>query len=160
MPSHRYRSSGSDSISSSMFNQSSLPTSASRVAELRSQPVSANAGTEKAAVQLVSPSSSTRRSGAGRTSISSIQNGRPMTATSTTSQMSSKIKGMIGRESSDLVRQPMPKRNSSEGSGSLNRTPNKEQDFEELMNSDETVKYTLTPQNMREMEVCLSCSVL
>ena len=84
-----------------------------------------------------------------------------MTASSTTSQMSSKIKGMLGRESGDLVRQPLPRRNSSDGSSSLvnsiQRTPrsvDKEQDFEDLIKSDETVKYTLTPQNMREMEVC------
>lgn len=84
-----------------------------------------------------------------------------MTASSTTSQMSSKIKGMIGRESGDLIRQPMPRRNSSDGSSSVinsvQRTPrsaDKEQDFEDLIKSDETVKYTLTPQNMREIEVC------
>lgn len=84
-----------------------------------------------------------------------------MTAASNTSQMSSKFKGIIGRESGDLIRQPMPPRDSSDGSSSLvnsvQRTPrsaDKEQDFEDLIKSDETVKYTLTPQNMRQMEVC------
>lgn len=149
VPTHRYRGSATGSISSSMFNQTPPLTTAGKVADLRPQPT-ANTGAEKAAVQRVS----SRRSTTGRASASSIREGRPLTANSTTSQMSSKIKGMIGRESGDLVRQPMPKRNSSDNSESLVRTPNKEQDFEELIKSDETVKYTLTPQNMREMEVC------
>lgn len=75
--------------------------------------------------------------------------------------MSTKIKGMIGRESGDMIRQPLPHRTSSAESGSVIngqlRTPksaDKEMDFEQLIQSDETVKYTLTPQNMREMEVC------
>ena len=152
VPSHRPRASGNGSIASSKLSQSQSPMSANIIAEPRSQPsvINTGAGVEKAAVQRVSPST---RSVTGRTSTSSNRDGRPMTAASTTSQVSSKIKGMMGRDSGDLARQPMPDRNSSEGSGSLIRTPNKEQDFEELMKSDETVKYTLTPQNMREMEV-------
>lgn len=147
VPTHRYRGSGN----SSTFNQGPPPTSASRSISLRSQAATANTGTEKAAVQRVSPSTSTPRSAAARTSTSSNRDGRPMTAGSTTSQMSSKIKGIIGRESGDVVRQPMANRNSSERS--VTRTSNKEQDFEELIKSAETVRYTLTPQNMREIEV-------
>ena len=154
VPAHRYRASGNASVSSATFNQGPPPTSATRSISVRSQSAATSAGTEKAAVQRVSPSTSIPRSTTGRTSTSSNRDGRPMTAGSTTSQMSSKIKGMMGRESGDLVRQPMPKRNSSEGSGSLISTQNKEQDFEDLIKSKETVKYTLTPQNMREMEVC------
>ena len=155
VPSHRPRASGNGSIASSKLSQSQSPMSANIIAEPRSQPstVNAGAGIEKAAVQRVSPST---RSVTGRTSTSSNRDGRPMTSASTTSQVSTKIKGMIGRDSGDLARQPMPDRNSSESSGSLIRTPNREQDFEELMKSDETVKYTLTPQNMREMEVIQS----
>ena len=155
VPAHRHQKSATGSVSSSMFNQIPTSVSASRSGDLRSQAIAVNTGAEKAAVQRVSPSTSTPRSATGRTSTSSNRDGRPMTAGSSTSQMSSKIKGMIGRDSGDLVRQPLPKRTSSEGSGSLVRSPTKEQDFEELIKSDETVKYTLTPQNMRNMEVFL-----
>ena len=159
-----HRSQGSDSVrtdnSSAINTNASQPSAASSIlADLRAQPLSVNTGTERAAVQRVSPVSTPLAN--GRTSISSSREGRPMTASSTTSPMSSKIKGMIGRESGDLIRQPMPRRNSSDGSTSLvngvQRTPrsaDKEQDFEDLIKSEETVKYTLTPQNMREMEVC------
>lgn len=162
VPAHR--SQGSDSVrtenSSLMNTNASQPSTASSIlADLRAQPLSVNTGTERAAVQRVSPVTTPLAN--GRTSISSNREGRPMTASSTTSPMSSKIKGMIGRESGDLIRQPMPRRNSSDGSSSLvngvQRTPrsaDKEQDFEDLIKSEETVKYTLTPQNMREMEVC------
>lgn len=163
VPAHR--SQGSDSVRTENFsaintnaNTSQSPMVASKHADVRAQPISVNTGTERAAVQRVSPGSTPLTN--GRTSTSSNRDGRPMTASSTTSQMSSKIKGMIGRESGDLIRQPMPRRNSSDGSSSLvnsvQRTPrsaDKEQDFEDLIKSDETVKYTLTPQNMREMEV-------
>lgn len=153
-----HRSQGSVG-SASNTNTSQPSAAASKFADLRAQPLSINTITERAAVQRVSPASTPLAN--GRTSTSSNREGRPMTAGSTTSQVSSKIKGMIGRESGDLIRQPMPRRNSSDGSSSLvnsiQRTPksaDKEQDFEDLIKSDETVKYTLTPQNMREMEVC------
>lgn len=158
VPTHRYHSSNSSrntSISSSL-HQGQPTTAASRLADLRSQSLIVYTGTERAAVQRVSPSPATPLGVNGRTSTSS---NRPLTAGSTQSQMSSKIKGMIGRESGDLIRQTMPTRTSSDGSGSLIRTPNMEQDFEQLMRSDETVKYTLTPQNMREMEVCFGCPI-
>ena len=149
-----------DTLSVINTNTSQTSTVASRAADQRSQPLSVNTGTERAAVQRVS--SATTPLANCRTSTSSTREGRPMTASSTTSQMSSKIKGMIGRESGDLIRQPMPRHDSSDGSSSLvnsiNRTPksvDKEQDFEDLIKSDETVRYTLTPQNMREMEVCI-----
>ncbi len=162
MPAHRSQGSDSartDNPSAISTNTSQPPTAASILAELRAQPLSVNTGTERAAVQRVSPVSTPLVN--GRTSTSSNREGRPMTASSTTSQISSKIKGIIGRESGDLIRQPMPRRNSSDGGSSLvngvQRTPrsaDKEQDFEDLIKSEETVKYTLTPQNMREMEVC------
>ena len=162
VPSHRSQGSDSvrtDTLSAINTNIGYPSTATSRLSDLRTQPLSVNTGAERAAVQRVSLASTPLAN--GRTSTSSNREGRPMTPSSTTSQMSSKIKGMIGRESGDLIRQPMPPRNSSDGSNSLvnviQRTPrsaDKEQDFENLMKSDETVKYTLTPQNMREMEVC------
>lgn len=160
VPAHRTQGSDSartDALSAINTNTSQPSAAAGKHADLRAQPLSVNTGTERAAVQRVSPASTPLAN--GRTSTSSNREGRPMTASSTTSQMSSKIKGMIGRESGDLIRQPMPRRNSSDGSSSVvnsvQRTPrsaDKEQDFEDLIKSDETVKYTLTPQNMREME--------
>lgn len=156
------RSQGSDSVrtdSLSTFNSNTNQpsTTSTKYTDLRVQPLSVNTGTERAAVQRVSSAGTPLLN--GRASTGSNRDGRPMTASSTTSQMSSKIKGIIGRESGDLIRQPMPRRNSSDGSSSLVnsilRTPrsaDKEQDFENLIKSDETVKYTLTPQSMREME--------
>ena len=165
IPTHRPHGSGgarSASYSSSTFNNQQSGTSASKLVDLRAQPLGINTGTERAAVQRVTPTSSPGvTSGHGRkSSSSSNRDGRPITAQSNTSQLSSKIKGIIGRESGDLHRQPLPGRTSSGDSGSLingsYRTPssaNKDLDFDELIRSDETVKYTLTPQNMREMEV-------
>ena len=162
VPAHRSKGSENvrtDILSATDINRPKSLTTVGKVTDLRAQPSSANASTERAAVQRVS--SSTTPLANGRISTSSNREGRPMTASSTTSQMSSKIKGFIGRESGDLIRQPMPRQDSSDGSSSLvnsiQRTPrssDKEQDFEDLIKSDETVKYTLTPQNMREMEVC------
>ena len=147
-----------DKVSTINTGTSQTSISASKSVALRGQPVLVNIGTERAAVQRVSPTSTPIAN--GRTSTSSNREGRPMTASSSTSQVSSKIKGMIGQESGDLTRQPIPRRSSSDGSTSLvnglQRTPrsaDKEQDFEDLIKSEETVKYTLTPQSMREMEV-------
>ncbi len=165
VPTHRSQGSGgvrSASYSSSIFNNQQSGTSASKLVDLRTQPLGISTGTERAGVQRVPPTSSPgATSGHGRkTSSSSNRDGRPITAQSNTSQLSSKIKGIIGRESGDLNRQPLPGRTSSGDSGSFingsHRTPssaNKDLDFDELIRSDETVKYTLTPQNMREMEV-------
>ena len=160
VPTHRLQGSDglrSASLSSVNFNNSAQPsTSVNKLAETRSQPLAVNTGSERAAVQRVSPVSATARdptSPVGRTSIGS---NRPMTPGSN----SSKIRGVVGRESGDMIRGQLQKRESSEGSGSLMngysmtpRSSDKEQDFEDLIRSNETVKYTLTPQNMRDMEV-------
>ena len=165
VPMHHPQGSGgvrSASYSSSLFNNQQSGMSASKLVDLRTQPLGVNTGTERAAVQRVTPTSSpgVTSSHGRKTSSSSNRDGRPITAQSNTSQLSSKIKGIIGRESGDLHRQPLPGRTSSGDSGSFingsHRTPssaNKDLDFDELIRSDETVKYTLTPQNMREMEV-------
>ena len=144
------------SVTNTNTSQSSIV--ASKPTDLRAQHSPVNIGTERAAVQRVSSVSAPLAN--GRTSTSSNREGRPMTGSSTTSQMSSRIKGMIGRESGDLIRQPVTRRSSSGGSSSLvngvQRAPtsaDKRQDFEDLIKSDETVKYTLTPQSMREIEV-------
>ena len=165
IPTHRSQGSGgirSASYSSSTFNNQQSGATATKLVDLRTQPLGINTGTERAAVQRVTPASSPGVTSihGRKTSNSSNRDGRPITAQSNTSQLSSKIKGIIGRESGDLHRQPLPGRTSSGDSGSFvngsHRTPssaNKDLDFDELIRSDETVKYTLTPQNMREMEV-------
>ena len=142
-------------------NQPSVP--ASKAVDLRTQALAVTTGSERAAVQRVSPSSASAREPTspqqyGRTSIGSA-GGRPQTAGSA----SSKLHRIVSRESGDLNRQPVPRRSSSgrdETQWNGHRTSSgakpvsKEIDFEDLIKSDETVKYTLTPQNMREMEVC------
>ena len=167
VPAHPFQSADGSRIpshDSSQYSGAGLSTSASKLVDMRAQPSNVNAGTEKAAVQRVSPSASSPLTPNGRRSTSNNRDGRPTTSGSTGSQVSSKYKGIIGRESGDMIRQPLPHRTSSADSGSLIngqlRTPrsaDKEMDFEELIRSDETVKYTLTPQNMRQMEVC-TCS--
>lgn len=157
-----HQSKSSDSLrNGSMLSSSVNPgreTAASgKLIDLRSQPLLVSTGTEKSSVQRV-PSFISSPTPPGKTPTGSNRDSRPLTAGSINSH---KIKGLLGRDSADLIRQPVPTRNSSEGSSSLVngslRTPrsaDKEQDFEDLIRSEETVRYTLTPQTVREMEVC------
>ena len=136
------------------------PMATAKVVDMRRSIENASAGVERAAVQrVVSPSASY----AGRTSTSSIRDGRPVTAGSSNSHVSSKIKGIMGRESGDMVRSPILGKSSSEVRREMSRSgisSNKEHDFEQLIKSDETIQYTLTPQNMREIEVSFAFLVL
>lgn len=129
--------------------------------DVRRPPLPSSAGTERASVQRVSPPTSAPRDTASysnRPSISSNIDGRPITSNSVAT--STKGKGMLSRESNDLGRQAVIRSTSSEvkreltnGSKGSGRSSDKEQDFEELMRSDQTIQYTLTPQTMREIEV-------
>ena len=138
---------------------------ASKLSDLRSHLPAVNTGLDRAAVQRVMPSPVSAReplTPIGRTSTSSNRDSRPtQTSSSSTSQVSQKLKGLVGRDSSD-ARRPDTTRRSSEESGSIAsdkrslRTPKAEdaqRSFDQLIQSDETIQYTLTPQNMREMEV-------
>ncbi|KAJ5971992.1 uncharacterized protein N7479_001910 [Penicillium vulpinum] len=127
----------------------------------RGPSASASASTvERAAVQRMSrPSISmsssiiakSRRSGSFG---SARENTRPVTSGSTTSsQVSNKLKGIMSRaqgESGSLRR-----RSSSETSrasrGSADSVENDIADLDKLINSDETIHYTLTPRSVREM---------
>ncbi|EFQ97887.1 hypothetical protein MGYG_00925 [Nannizzia gypsea CBS 118893] len=104
-------------------------------------------GSERAAVQRVTPppSSISRDSSKLRRSESagSRREGRPITSGSGVSQGSSRIRGLVSRQPSDLSVSVIC---SSDGSGSGSAA------LEELLMSDETIHYTLTPRNMREME--------
>ena len=137
---------------------------ASKLIDIRNQPLPVNPGSERAAVQRVSPAPGSTREVVSpyvRTSTSSNRETRPVTAGST----GAKLHKIVTRESTESGRQPMPRRSSSGQSdamrnghraGSGSQSGNKELDFENLIKSDETLQYTLTPQNMREMEVTQS----
>lgn len=144
---------------------------ASKLSDYRNQLPPVYTGPERATVQRIVPSPGSPRdlqTPQGRNSSSSNRDLRPLhTSGSGTSQVSQKLKGILGRESSDGSRQPVLSRNSSEGNGSIIsdkhsvRTPmadDKQQSFEELIKSDETIQYTLTPHSMRKMEVRKGCS--
>lgn len=116
---------------------------------------------ERAAVQRITPSPKDQNL-LNRTSTSSNRETRPHTAASGASQFSQKVKGFIGRESTDSSGLPPARRNSSAGSGSIpgekgnantSTALSKQQSFEKLIKSDETIQYTLTPRNVRDFEV-------
>ena len=145
---------------------------ASKFSDLRSRLPAVNTGTERAAVQRVLPSPVSAReplTPVPRTSTSSNRDLRQIhTSSSSASQVSQKLKGFVGRESSD-GRRPTTPRRSSEGSSSMIsdkrslRTPKADEaqrNFDQLIKSDETIQYTLTPQNMRELEVGGACGCL
>lgn len=116
---------------------------------------------ERAAVQRITPSPQDQNHH-NRTSTGSNRETRPHTAASGASQFSQKVKGLIGRESTDSAGRPPARRNSSAGSGSIagekgnantSAALSKQQSFEKLIKSDETIQYTLTPRNVRDLEV-------
>lgn len=125
-------------------------------------PLENTVGTERAAVQRITPPSPVlARDPLGPMVRTSTSSNRPHTSASGTSQFSHKIKALIGRDSMEGNRQPTLTRSSSDDSGTASdgqsaKPPivlNKQRSFEELMKSDETIQYTLTPKNMRDMEV-------
>lgn len=162
------RSSNSPTISHTKHS-----SGGSKRSDLRKElPAVNTAGAERAAVQRITQSPVFARDSvlpAARTSTSSNRDVRPHTSASGTSQLSHKIKGLIGRESIDGNVQPMLIRHSSGESGSslsdkpFTQSPKpltKQQSFEQLIKSDETIQYTLTPKNMRDMEVPFRTLVL
>lgn len=158
-----------DLFSSSTFLPLQRPSGGNKRFDLRKElPPVNTTGVERAAVQRINPSPALIKEASAhltRTSVSSNRDVRPHTAASGTSQISQKIKGLIARESVDGGNtQPRLRRNSSEGStsttsdrfsGKAPKTLNKQQSFEQLIKSDETIQYTLTPKNMRDMEVLI-----
>lgn len=124
-------------------------------------------GADRAAVQRITPSPVLARDAVSPLVRTSTSSNRPLTSASGTSQFSHKIKTFIGRESTEGSRQPPLRRTSSEGSGTASdvqvanapKAIDRQRSFEQLINSDETIQYTLTPKNVRDMEVmiCASC---
>lgn len=128
-----------------------------KVSDIRKQLPPVSTGVERATVQRVSQSSSSALdSPVGRTSTSSSRDIRPLhTSGSISSQKAAKAKSLGGRESSDNTRQFAVSRTSSDGSASIVRTPKNDEtqrSFEQLIKSDETIQYTLTPQSVRETD--------
>ncbi|KAL4943680.1 hypothetical protein BDV06DRAFT_189430 [Aspergillus oleicola] len=123
-----------------------------------------SSATERAGVQRVQgrPSASTstassphpstlgrpRRSG----SFSSNREKRPMTANSGTSQVSTKLKGLINRPNE--ATSPRPRRDSetSRVSGGTGDSQDDKSNLDELIRSEETLHFTLTPKSVREMD--------
>ncbi|OQE42897.1 hypothetical protein PENCOP_c003G08896 [Penicillium coprophilum] len=124
----------------------------------RSLSASASASTvERAAVQRmsrpsISMSSSIVKSRRSGSFGSGRENMRPVTAGSTTSQVSTKLKGIMGRPQGESGSLRM--RSSSEtsrASGGSGDSIDDIADLDKLINSDETIHYTLTPRSVREM---------
>ncbi|KAL4817542.1 hypothetical protein BDW67DRAFT_30723 [Aspergillus spinulosporus] len=153
----RPASNSSDSVHSS-FSRAQRPSALNLTSGSQRSATSSvsSSVTERAAVQRIParPSTSStssphpsivpksRRSG----SFSSNREKRPMTAGSSTSQ---KLKGLISRSEEPNLRRD------SEGSRMSDGTKNSHDDksnLEELIRSDETLHFTLTPKSVREMD--------
>ena len=159
------------SLASSTPLYATAPLSGNKLSDLRRQLPSVHTGpsgapTERAGVQRVSPSPGGLAdpiTPQGRSSESSNRDFRSTyVTTSGTSPGSVKTKARAGSHPGQPALGPVASRTSSDGSKNVpderyrrasSQSGEKERNFEELINSDETIQYTLTPQNMREMEV-------
>ena len=155
--------------SSSIQVHARAPSSGSKHSDLRLQlpAVHTGQGVDRAAVQRVSPSPTSIREPStpqGRQSDSSNRDIRSNYASASSASPSSshKLKGLMGRQYGEDVRPLVQTRTSSDGTHSvpdekhmimIDDSKNKHTSFERLIKSDETIQYTLTPQNMREIEV-------
>jgi hypothetical protein len=151
------------STSSSEFSHGKQGSVASsKMSERRQQLVQP---TDRASVQRVfTPPATPRPSDfpgmtKGRRSDSIGKDKRPKTSGSDTSRTSHKLKGLISRSSDE--KQGKQSTSDTDENGSVVSEKHsqmvasldeKERSFEQLIRSDETIQYTLTPQNMREME--------
>ncbi|KAL4932768.1 uncharacterized protein BDV17DRAFT_175014 [Aspergillus undulatus] len=122
-----------------------------------------SSATERAGVQRIqarpstsatsSPHPSTlakpRRSG----SFSSNREKRPMTANSSTgSQVSTKLKGLINRPNEAASQRPRRDSETSRRSGGTGDSSDDKSGLDELIRSEETLHFTLTPKSVREMD--------
>ena len=139
---------------------------ASNFSDLKKQLPPVATGVERATVQRVPPSPlSARESTTPLGRISTSSNRELRTIHTSSSSASQKTKILVGREPEETPRKPLVPRHSSDGSDgrlsekisfTMSRSGDPQRDFDQLIKSDETVKFTLTPQNMRDMEVSLS----
>lgn len=122
-----------------------------------------SSATERAAVQRIPTRPSTsaapsshpttltkpRRSG----SFGSHREKRPVTAGSTTSQVSNKLKGLINRPNEPASSRPRRDSETSRASGGTAEQCDDKSGLDELIRSEETLHFTLTPKSVREMDV-------
>ncbi|KAL8742653.1 MAG: hypothetical protein Q9190_004897 [Brigantiaea leucoxantha] len=163
----RQSSNRNDHTSTVPFSPSILAQAkpAAKISDIRGQLPAVNTSRpDRASVQRVSPSPIDVQPPVGRTSTSSNRELRTTHSSSaTTSQKPLKIKGgLLGRDSSDGNRQVVEARQSSDGSSSIHsdkrslKTPRADEtqrNFDQLIKSDETIQYTLTPQSVRNLDV-------
>ncbi|KAI9854253.1 MAG: hypothetical protein M1824_000526 [Vezdaea acicularis] len=155
-----------DSIASSNYSHAQQSSNASSMfPEMQNQmpPMPIGTASERAGVQRVYTPPITPRdapNGTVRRSDSlSKENRQIYTSGSQGSQVSNKLKGLIGLPQ-DNPDKPLPQlRTSEDDSGSAgsarhaqvgSKAADKEESFEQLIRSDETLQYTLTPQTVRE----------
>lgn len=115
---------------------------------------------ERASVQRISASPGTPHS---RSSEGSNRELRSTQAVSPAlSPVSTRVKGRASSNAAETVRETMASRASSNASKSTvedglrpsaGQISDKQRSFERLINSDETIQYTLTPQSVRQIEV-------
>ncbi|KAL4803603.1 hypothetical protein BDV18DRAFT_36627 [Aspergillus unguis] len=115
--------------------------------------------TERAAVQRIStrPSNSATSSPHSSApkprrsdSFGSSREKRPMTANSATSQ---KLKGLINRPNDSVSSCPRRDSEGSRVSGGTGNSSDDKSNLDELIRSEETLHFTLTPKSVREMDV-------
>ncbi|MCJ1404726.1 hypothetical protein MMC11_007952 [Xylographa trunciseda] len=158
------------SFSSPATSHSKTSPSGSKTSDLRRQLPSVYTGQptqaiDRAGVQRVSPPLVGAReplTPQGRSSDSSSRDLRSLyAATSGTSPVSLKHKNKAGNHPADNVRETVPPRTSSDGSKATgdekyhqisSQSGDRQRSFEQLIKSDQTIQYTLTPQSMREIE--------
>lgn len=135
----------------------SIPSrAASHAASIRSQPRQDNqfTGRERATVQRVYVPSTTSQASIKSRRSTSISEKRPLTSGSGASNVSNKLKVPIGRHPAETdVPLPAPPRRSSDASRFAVNEDVDEAALDELIKSDETIRFTLTPRTMREIEV-------
>lgn len=100
---------------------------------------------------LTNPSTLTRPRRSG--SFGSHREKRPMTAGSTTSQVSNKLKGLINRPNEPASPRPRRDSETSRVSGGTAEQYDDKSGLDELIRSEETLHFTLTPKSVREMDV-------
>jgi hypothetical protein len=133
---------------------------ASHAASIRSQPRQddQSTGRERATVQRVYVPSTTSQASIKSRRSTSISEKRPLTSGSGTSNVSNKLKVLIGRHPAETdVPLPAPPRRSSDASRFAASEDVDEAALDELIKSDETIRFTLTPRTMREIEVSANC---
>ncbi|MCJ1282758.1 hypothetical protein MMC26_002083 [Xylographa opegraphella] len=159
-------------FSSPAISRAQTSPNGSKTSDLRRQLPSVHTGQpaqgmDRAGVQRVSPSLVGARdplTPQERSSDSSVRDLRSLyAATSGTSPGSLKAKSKAATSPRDNVREVVPSRTPSDGSKATSdekhrrvssQSGDRQQSFEQLINSDQTIQYTLTPQSMREIEVC------